>query len=887
MKYLSGHEIRERFRKFFVERGHRGVASDSVVPKDDPTVLFTTAGMQQFKRQFLGYTDGFTRATTCQKCIRTDDLDEVGRTNFHHTFFEMLGNFSFGDYFKKEAIHWAWEFLTGELGIPAERLWVSVFHEDAEAFAIWRDEIRIPERKIFRLGPKSNFWPSNAQQNGPNGPCGPCSEIFFDYQPGVSSAPRDPDDEPGRFAEVWNLVFTQFNRCDGGVLEPLPKKNIDTGMGLERLTAVIQGVTSNFETDLFAPIFAAIDREIEGGRFKIPEVERRVLADHLRAVTFSIADGVVPSNKERGSVVKGLINNAANIALTYGADGACVYRAIPAVVEAMRPAYPELKAKAGEVCDHVRRVEEAFLRVRAERIPELTAMALGSMTHEERGAVYFKFRDTYGLPISTILGVARGKGIAEADLAVDRRVFDRLMAEQKERSRTSSKMLGDVFVDMEMDLNVEKTRFFGYETMSVDTARVVRLFKGTEVVESAGAGDEITVVLDRTPFYAESGGQVGDTGTMSGCNGTDFLAEVRGTRKNADVFLHHATVVRGAVQTGMTVRAAVDEARRLAIMRHHTATHLLQAGLRHVLGGHVQQQGSHVDEARLRFDFTHPKALTSVEIAGIEAFVSGVIIRCLPVDKKEMTIAEARDKGALAFFAEKYGDRVRVVTINGVSSELCGGTHLDVTGQMGMFKIVSEGAIAQGIRRIEAVVGEPARAFVEARIRMLLEAAGQLKVAPEELSARVAGLLQQVKASEKQIAQLRFDVFSRGLEEIVKGAREVGGVKIVTHRFEQGDGALLRQLADVVKNKYQAVVVFGSVAAEGASLVVSVSDRVAGQGVSAAEIIKVVAPLIGGSGGGRPQFAQAGGRDTARLDAALAEAARVAVERVAGVRETS
>ncbi|MEW5895160.1 MAG: alanine--tRNA ligase [Candidatus Omnitrophota bacterium] len=867
MKYLSADEIRDAFLKFFESKHHKVVASDSVVPKNDPTVLFTTAGMQQFKRQFLGYVDDFSRATSSQKCIRTDDLDEVGQTNFHHTFFEMLGNFSFGDYFKKEAIEWAWEFLTRVMEIPADRLWVSVYYDDQEALDIWKNQIGVPEHKIFRLGDKSNFWPSNAKQNGPNGPCGPCSEIFFDYRPEDKSVPKDPDDIRGRFAEIWNLVFTQFNRKDGGELEPLPNKNIDTGMGLERLCAVMQGVESNFQTDLFELIIKAIDEEINLNLLSVKE--KRIIADHIRAATFAIADGVIPSNKERGSVVKSLINRSANIVFSLrGPDiGPTVYKLVPVVAGVMKAKYPEILKKVDAISDLIRKTEESFSKVLQDNIPKLKAQAeSGKIDAKEGGHLLFVFHATYGLPIETSLPVLeRELGLTDEEKKEFRLNYAKEMDAHREKSREGSKMAGDVFVDTDLDLNIPKTKFLGYETLSAK-ARVQRIFTGQESVLKAQKGDEVRIVIDQTPFYAESGGQVGDNGEIYGIDGRHALLRVTDTQKLDNVFLHSITVEQGEISVGDEVEACVDELARMKIMRNHTATHLLQAALRKVLGEHVQQQGSHVNTERLRFDFTHPKALTAEQKQAVEDLVNQMIAQGQAVRKDEMSIEQARQKGALAFFAEKYGETVRVVHIDGFSTELCGGTHLDNIKDIKLFKIVSEGAIAQGIRRIEAMTSQNAENFLSMLKQRELDALD----------------IQRKKESEKKRAEENFLTLKNELDPLIENAESIKGVKVITHVYKDADIATLRKLSDIaVKKAERSFIIFATASDNNASVVAS-SSAVLVQTVKvyANDIIKDIAEIINGSGGGKPQMAQAGSKDPSRLSEAIEKAKQTVRQKI-------
>ncbi len=849
MQKLSANDIRKKFLDFFASKGHTIIASDSVVPKNDPTVLFTTAGMQQFKRQFLGNTDGLTRAATSQKCIRTDDLDRVGKTNVHHTFFEMLGNFSFGDYFKQDAIVWAWEFLTQHLHIPKDRLWVSVYRDDHDALTIWRDIVGIPEHKIFKLGDKSNFWPSNAKQDGPNGPCGPCSEIFFDYHPHSRNVPMDPDDEDGRFAEIWNLVFTQFNRKEGGTLEPLPNKNIDTGMGLERLCAVLQGVDSNFDTDLFIPIIRAIESDIHAG---LPVEEKRIIADHIRAATFAINDGIIPSNKERGSVVKTLINRSINLILKNGGQtNACVHTLVPVIVETMKAQYPDVAEKSGHIAELIQKAEEAFIQVWRLRVPELKTKISTRPNPEELGRLFFLYQDTFGLPLATSLLIARDEKIPADHIRTAVTVYDQLMAQQKQQSRAASKMAGDVFIDTELDLAVEKTKFVGYGTMIAD-AKVLRIFQDQTSVPSAAAGDHVRIVLDQTPFYAESGGQVGDTGTLS--TSASCLADINDTQKCDDIFLHTATIQTGTINVGDMVTATVDHQRRTAIMRNHTATHLLQAALRKILGPHVQQQGSAVDDQRLRFDFTHPHALTDEQKTAIEEHVNHMIQQNIPVEKSEMSIDDARKKGALAFFAEKYGQTVRVVHVPGCSAELCGGTHIDNTGTIQLFKIISESAIAQGIRRIEAATASRAEEVIALKKQREQEAVDN----------------QKKKEQEKERDENNFQQLKNDLDRLIHDATRIGDTVIICQIYNDANIDLLRRLSDVVKQKAKsAAILLGSMSHDNAYVIAAVTDDLLARDIHANAVIAFIAPIIHGKGGGRPQFAQAGSKDSASLDHAI------------------
>ncbi|VAX34807.1 Alanyl-tRNA synthetase [hydrothermal vent metagenome] len=877
---MTTNEIRTKFLDFFSSKGHARVASDSLVPKEDPTVLFTTAGMQQFKRQFLGHIEGYTRATTSQKCLRTDDLDEVGKTDFHHTFFEMLGNFSFGDYFKKEAIGWAWEFLTKELKIPAEKLWVSVYKEDSEAKEIWLSNIKIASDRLVELGDKSNFWPANAREAGPNGPCGPCSEIFYDYgiNENCTNTDCNPECDCGRFCEIWNLVFTQFNRKDGGVLDPLPSKNIDTGMGLERLVALMQGEKNNFNTDVFEPILKGIEDNIVQGKHELTLRNKRVMADHMRAVVFGINDGVVPSNEGRGYVMKKLIIDITDIALQAGLREPAVYTLVPLVVKAMQEAYPEISEKAKDIAAIIRNIEEAYIKVRRERLPELESKVKAIKTSEEMGNLIFIFKDTYGLTLPTIENVIKALGIDPIVLDKALIHFEELMFKQQEQSRASSKMTGDVFTGMELDLNLPKTKFLGYEQLQ-STAVVLGLFIDDQKVEQVESGDKIKIILDQTPFYAESGGQVSDTGILTGKDGVITIESVQ---KIDDIFIHSGIVKEGTLKVKDALKVQVNETRRLAIMRHHTATHILQVALRTVLGTHVKQQGSLVDESRLRFDFTHHKAVTAQEIQHIEDYVNNAVLSCDKVEKEVLSREEASKSGALAFFAEKYGETVRVISIGDYSKEFCGGTHLDSTGQIGILKITSESAIAQGIRRLEAKAGTCALDEIKAQEQQLEKMAKALKSPQSELFECVAGQVKRIKELEKELENFRFEEVKKSLEGVLKNAKEMDSITLITHCFENMEMGLLRKAADILKKKATSfIIVLGAkTQATSASILVVVSEDVIKKGLKANELVSELAIMIGGSGGGRPQMAQAGSKESGKVISAIAQAQNIIREKL-------
>jgi alanyl-tRNA synthetase len=886
---MTGNDIRKKFLDFFASKKHTVVASDSLVPKDDPTVLFTTAGMQQFKRQFLGHIDGYTRAASSQKCLRTDDLDEVGKTNFHHTFFEMLGNFSFGDYFKKDAMTWAWEFLTKEMGIPAKNLWVSVYKDDSEAEMIWLKDIGMDPQKLVKLGDKSNFWPANAKEKGPNGPCGPCSEIFYDYgvNPNCANTDCNPDCDCGRFSEVWNLVFTQFNRKDGGLLEPLPNKNIDTGMGLERLVAVLQGKKNNFDTDLFAPILSAIEKEVASEKLTVSLTQKRVIADHVRAIVFAIADGVIPSNDGRGYVIKRLIIDITDIIAQAGGANPIAHKIVPAVVDAMREPYPELASKSKDISETVKSIETSYIKVRNERIPELKdqVLKIQPLPDDQQsvalGKIMFTYRDTYGLTVPTIISVIAEANIPGVIVTAAKAEFNKLMEAQQKKSRASSKMTGDVFTDTQFELNVPKTEFIGHDR-SRSMSTIIKLYIDNQKVNEITAGDHVKVILDRTPFYAEAGGQVGDTGTIAAENGRIRIID---TQKIDDVYLHSGTVEKGSFRINNPITAEIDLERRLSIMRHHTATHLLQAALRSVLGSHVQQQGSLVCEDRLRFDFTHHRAITADEIERIEQDVNMRVVNCDTVTKDILPVEQARKSGALAFFAEKYGKVVRVVSISDYSKEFCGGTHLDSTGQIGLFKITSETAIAQGIRRLEAKTGLWALKYIAAQEHQLAKVSQILKTPAEKIVDRLEAQAKRLKQLEKEIEQSRFETIKNSIDGILKESESLDGTMIISHTFQDTTIELLRKVSDLLKQKAKSsVIVLGAHTEENAFILLTVTDNLVKRGIKANDLIGEIAPLINGSGGGRPELAQAGSKETGKVEGAIQQANKLIKERIMSCR---
>ncbi|MDD5154884.1 MAG: alanine--tRNA ligase [Candidatus Omnitrophica bacterium] len=882
---MNADALREKFLEFFKARKHKIVASDSLVPGDDPTVLFTPAGMNQFKKQFLGLVADYRRAATAQRCLRTDDLDKVGKTSGHHTFFEMLGNFSFGDYFKKEAILWAWEFLTQELKIDKERLWVSVYKDDDEAYKIWKDEAGFPAQKILKLGDKENFWPSQAKQKGPNGPCGPCSEIFFDRgkELGCGEAVCDPSCDCGRFVEVWNLVFTQFNRKEGGALEPLPQKNIDTGMGLERLAAVMQGAENNFETDLFRPLIKEITSAIENN-----EGENKLLVyavvDHIRAITLAIYDGILPSNEGRGYVIRKLIRKSVLHLRALGINSPFLNRLVPLVALVMHVPYPDLKDKQEDIALVILNEESNFIKIlecsddilesneksALERIEEDLqtqpkgddgVIHISSNTASSVAISVVRLYETNGIPIDIstnhFSNLIEERGLKNDPLAIADKVKDRLN-NLREFSKAKSKMKGDVFDAKKLDLKLDETRFIGYEKNSAE-AKILAILKGGKEVKEVLSGDKLEIVLDQTPFYAESGGQVGDTGKIINAGN---VFEVLDTKKADNVFLHIGKFISGSFKKGDSVTAKINSERRLNIAKNHTATHILQAALKKVLGDHVRQQGSLVAVEKFRFDFTHFKGLSKEEIARVEEVANSYVSKGEAVNFKEMTLAEAKKIGALAFFEEKYGENVRVVGIGDISKELCGGTHLDNINNIGLIKIISESSVSSGIRRIEGVTGIFAEQFIKDQ---------EKKTAKE---ARKGEQLKELKEKEKkhrlQINNSLKDAIPRLINKVVK----INDIN-VAFSLEPGlDMNTLRLMTDKVKERLkQGVVALGSQDNEQdrAYLVVAVTQDLVSRGLDATALARQIAPTIGGSGGGRKDFAQAGGTKPENLEKAMQE----------------
>jgi len=852
---MQAHILRKKFLQFFQSKKHKILESDSLVPRDDPTVLFTPAGMNQFKKEFLGHDSGFKRAATTQRCLRTDDLDKVGKTSGHHTFFEMLGNFSFGDYSKKEAILWAWEFLTRELKIKEGKLWVSVYVDDDEAYKIWRDLVKVPKAKIIKLGDKENFWPSEAKAKGPNGPCGPCSEIFFDQGSNIGCRRLDcnPSCNCGRFVEVWNLVFTQFNRKDGGILEPLPKKNIDTGMGLERLAAVMQGVANNFQTDLFEPIVNEIIYEVKNDN---PENRELVyaLADHIRATTFAIYDGVLPSNEARGYVVRKLIRKSTLHLRSLGLTRPFLYKLVPVLAEVMKPYYPELIQRKENIAEVILAEEKSFISTldsSGSLFKEKFQEFAGKQNPEEVGKIAFRLYDTYGIPPELTKGWLEERGII-----ISQEAFNEELAQQKNRSKLQSNMKGDVFSVKGLDYGVKETSFTGYKNYQTQ-AKILKIIKDGEQVKKIDKDDTAEIILDKTPFYPESGGQIGDSGEF--IKGGS-LFEVLDTKKIGKVILHIGKPKKGSFRQGGTVLAKINIERRLAIARNHTATHLLQAALRKVLGAHVQQQGSLVGEDKFRFDFTHFKDIDRTQLDRIEEIANGYIINNYTLKVKQMTLSEAKKSGALAFFGEKYESKVRVVSIGEFSKELCGGTHLNATGQIGIFKIIQEGSVASGVRRIEATTGTFAYKMIKEEARVIDDASSLLGVPQDKIMQEIEKRASRIKALEKQINSQKIENVKVAADSLISKAEVLKDIKVITEVIENLDMDLLRRNIDLIKQKTDnAIVALGSENQGRALLVMGITPDLCEKGLDASGLIRQVAEIIGGSGGGRKDFAQAGG----------------------------
>ncbi|MCX4173382.1 MULTISPECIES: alanine--tRNA ligase [Paraburkholderia] len=864
---MKAAEIREKFLKFFESKGHTIVRSSSLVPGNDPTLLFTNSGMVQFKDVFLGAESRpYSRATTAQRSVRAggkhNDLENVGYTARHHTFFEMLGNFSFGDYFKRDAIHYAWELLTGVYQLPKDKLWVTVYHEDDEAHDIWAKEVGVPVERIIRIGDNKgaryasdNFW-----QMADVGPCGPCSEIFYDHGPEVwGGPPGSPEEDGDRYIEIWNLVFMQFSRDAQGNMTPLPKQCVDTGMGLERIAAVLQHVHSNYEIDLFQALIKAAGRET--GVTDLTNNSLKVIADHIRACSFLIVDGVIPGNEGRGYVLRRIVRRAIRHGYKLGKKGSFFHRMVPDLVAQMGGAYPELKDAEQRVTDVLRQEEERFFETIEHGMSILESAladleAKGGKTLD--GELAFKLHDTYGFPLDLTADVCR-----EREVTVDEAAFDEAMARQREQARAAGKFK----MAQGLEYSGAKTTFHGYEEIIFDDAKVIALYVDGASVKEVSHGQQAVVVLDHTPFYAESGGQVGDQGVLA--NASVRFAVTDTLKVQADVVGHHGTLEQGTLKVGDVVKAEIDAVRRARTERNHSATHLMHKALREVLGSHVQQKGSLVDADKTRFDFAHNAPMTDEQIRQVEAIVNAEVLANAPGIVRVMPFDEAVKGGAMALFGEKYGDEVRVLDL-GFSRELCGGTHVHRTGDIGLFKIVMEGGVAAGIRRVEAITGDNAVRFVQDLDARINAAAAVLKAQPSELTQRIMQVQDQVKSLEKELSALKSKMASSQGDELAGQAIEVAGVHVLAATLEGADVKTLRETVDKLKDKLKsAAIVLASVEGGKVSLIAGVTAD-ASKKVKAGELVNFVAQQVGGKGGGRPDMAQAGGTEPANLPAALA-----------------
>jgi alanyl-tRNA synthetase len=866
---MKSSEIRKQFLEYFRSKGHTIVASSPLVPGNDPTLLFTNSGMVQFKDVFLGHEQrAYQRATTSQRCVRAggkhNDLENVGYTARHHTFFEMLGNFSFGDYFKRDAIHFAWELLTAIYRLPKDRLWVTVYHTDDEAYDLWADEIKVPKERIARIGDKpggaayssDNFW-----QMGDTGPCGPCTEIFYDHGPEIPGGPPGTADaDSDRYIEIWNLVFMQYNRDVNGKLHPLPKPSVDTGMGLERMAAVLQGVHSNYEIDLFQDLIKAAARETRCN--DVHNNSLKVIADHIRACAFLIVDGVIPGNEGRGYVLRRIVRRAIRHGYKLGQHQPFFYRIVPDLVRTMGEAYPELTLARERVAQVLKQEEERF----AETLENGMKILEGALNREDKmleGETVFQLYDTYGFPVDLTADIARERGVR-----IDYAGFEAAMEQQRERARAASKFGTQTAVEY----SGRKTEFHGYDTLALD-CRIVAIYKEGAAVPGINPGDAAVIVLDRTPFYAESGGQVGDRGQLVASRGTFNVSDT--LKIQADVFGHHGVLHTGELAVGDTVEAKVDAVARARAAYNHSATHLMHAALRKVLGGHVQQKGSLVDPDRTRFDYSHNEPLSEQQIREIEQLVNQEIRRNVPVETRVMKYDEAIKAGAIALFGEKYGDEVRVLRMGEFSTELCGGTHVRRTGDIGFFKIVSETGIAAGVRRIEAVTAEGAILWVQQQEANLQQAAAVLRAPVQEVTQKISQMVENVKSLEKELARLKSKLASSQGDDLATQAVAVKGsdgtlLKVLAATMDGADAKAMREAVDKLKDKLKScAIVLASSAPGRVMLIAGVSSDLTAK-VKAGELVNFVAQQVGGKGGGRPDLAQAGGTDPANLPRALA-----------------
>lgn len=881
---MDSRKIREKFLHYFKDHGHEIVKSASLVPQDDPTLLFINAGMAPFKNLFLGLEKrSYTRATSSQKCVRAggkhNDLNEVGYTNRHHTFFEMLGNFSFGDYFKEGAIDMAWELLTAGYGIPEKKLWVSVYTDDDEAYKIWNENIGVPHEKILRLGGEDNFW-----SMGNTGPCGPCSEIYIDQ--GAEVGCGKPTCKPGcgcdRYLEIWNLVFTQYNREPDGALTPLPRPNIDTGMGLERLAAVLQGVYSNYDSDLFVDIVQLTEElaELRYGQDSKRDISFKVIADHSRTAAFLIADGIMPSNEGRGYVLRRIIRRAIRYGQVLGLKGPFLHRLTDKVVDLMNPDYPELGQSKRFIEEVVINEEQRFadtlfhgLSLLKEEMDQLRSKE----SHIIPGSLIFRLYDTFGFPPDLVEDIAR-----DDDFSIDLEGFDKAMAEQRATSQRSWKGSGQEVIPevyRMLDSRGLDCRFLGYETLRAE-GKVISILKDGDLVDSACEGEQVEIILDQSPFYSESGGQVGDTGWMR--NDTLSIKIVDTIKYPANLIIHKGEIIEGVISVGNTVEEMVDEKRRKNIAQNHTATHLLQAALREILGEHVKQAGSHVGPERMRFDFTHFTQIPTERLQEIEMLVNLNIQKNLPVTTKIMPRDEAFKQNAIALFEERYGDNVRVITIgDGLSRELCGGTHVTATGDIGVFLLASEGAVASGIRRIEAFTGESAIQEIQKEMNNLKTISGLLKTVPDNIVTRVEHFIWEQKEKDREIELLKSKLLRKQSEDLINTARKINGVNVISQEVATNDPKDLREFGDHLKDKLKSgIIVLGARGNGKVFLLCRITPDLTNK-FNAGEIIKNLSIFVGGKGGGRSDMAQGGGTKVSALKNALSKAFDMVSERSA------
>jgi alanyl-tRNA synthetase len=875
--------LRQKFLTFFQKKDHKILPSAPLVPENDPTLLFTGAGMNPFKEYFVGKaTPPHPRVTTCQKCLRTVDIERVGKTPSHHTFFEMMGNFSFGDYFKRDAIKWAWEFLTEELKIKPERLSVSIYEDDEESYNIWTKEVGLSPFKVFRFGAKDNFWPANAPAEGPNGPCGPCSEIFYDLgtEHGCGLKECNVNCDCRRYVEIWNLVFTQFDRQEDGSLKPLPQKNIDTGLGLERLAAVMQDVLSNFDNDVFLAIIRETSALLKLTYTPSTEEGARIrrISDHVRALVFTSSEGVLPSNEGRGYVVRRILRAAARDGMTIGQKKPFLYKLVPAVINIMKNAYPDLPEKEQHIVRIVKSEETKFLEtvdagmdLLDENIKRLSKSGQKVFPGEEA----FKLYDTYGFPIDLTKSI-----LAEKGFQLDMKSYQEAMKGQRERARAFSQIAQQIFAQTpitQVKQILKETKFIGYENLEAEVKIEAILVDG-KLVPEAVQNTEVSIITEKTPFYGESGGQVGDTGWIRK-EGLEIV--IHDTHRIEDYIIHMGKVKKGIAKTGEKVQAIVDKERRNSIARNHTSTHLLQNALRSIIGNHVEQAGSLVEPNRLRFDFSHFGSITKEELYLIEDKVNEYIRQNQPVKTHYLTIGEAKKLGALAFFGDKYGENVRVVEVNDISREFCGGTHTGSTGEIGLFKITSEASIASGMRRIEAVTGTGAFKSFRHQEEIIGEISALVEAPPQKVVDKTKILLTELKGLRQQIAQYcRAD--NKDLSStLLSKAKDIKGVKLITEVLEDKTMDDMRSVGDYIKkNPDPIIALLGTIQNEKANLVLILSPQLTSKGLDAVALIKEISPIIGGSGGGRKDMAQAGGKETAKIKEAMERFSQIISEKI-------